>query len=80
MSNDPTHAIAEAIAEAQAILHDHLDGGVGSPADALARANLVLSERTLIRALHDTGFMPSNNPPDATSPLPIRHRTADQSR
>jgi hypothetical protein len=39
MSNDPAHVIAEAIAEAQAILHDHLESGVGSPADVFTIAD-----------------------------------------
>ncbi len=54
MSNDPAHVIAQAIAESRAILHDHLESGVGSPVDVLARANKVLSQRA-DRALRGAG-------------------------
>ena len=64
MSNDPTHVVAEAIAEAQAILHDHLESNVGDPADVLTKVNRVLSNRTLVRALYDVGFFPRENPPE----------------
>jgi hypothetical protein len=65
MSNDPTQAIAEAVAEAQAILQDHLESGIGAPAAVLARVNRVLSERTPIRALYDAGLFPREVPPEA---------------
>jgi hypothetical protein len=65
MSLDPAHAIAEAISEAQAMLHDHLESGVGAPADVLARVNKVLSDRRLMRALSHAGVFPRENPPDA---------------
>ncbi len=65
MSNDPTHVLAEAIAQAQGILHDHLQSGMGAPADVLAKVNGILSERSLIRALYDAGFFPRETPPAA---------------
>ncbi len=53
MSNNAAHAICEATADAQAILRERLELGVGSLAGVLARINGLLSERTLIRALYE---------------------------
>ncbi len=69
MSSDTTNVVAEAIAEAHAILHDHLEFGVDEPADVLAKVNRVLSERTLVRALYDAGSFPRENPPEVAFTL-----------
>jgi hypothetical protein len=49
--------------EAQAILHDHLESGKHSPAEALAKLQRVLSEHGLLRALYDVGYFSPTTPP-----------------
>jgi hypothetical protein len=56
-------AICDSVAEAQAILHDHLECGKHSPAEALAKLQRVLSEDGLLRALYDVGYFPPTTPP-----------------
>jgi tRNA isopentenyl-2-thiomethyl-A-37 hydroxylase MiaE len=62
--DNPAHVIAEAVSEAQAILHDHLECGRHSPQEALARLNLILSEKSLLQAMYDVGYFPSSTPPN----------------
>ena len=50
MINHDLFLICDCVAEAQAILHDHLECGNHSPAEALARLQSVLSEEALLRA------------------------------
>jgi hypothetical protein len=60
----PIFVIAEAVSEAQAILHDHLECGRHSPEETLTRLSLVLSEKTLLKAMYDVGYFPASTPPD----------------
>jgi hypothetical protein len=66
----PTGAAPEAVlaicgrmAEVQALLHDHIEGGKHTAADVVAKAQAVLSEYELLRAMFDVGYFPPNTPP-----------------
>jgi hypothetical protein len=48
----------------QALLDDHIAGGKHSAADVVAKAQAVLSEPELLRAMFDVGYFPPNAPPD----------------
>src|SRR5580693_7943866 len=57
-------AICERVAEVQAMLHDYLDAGTPTTAaDVIAKAQAVLSESELLRAMFDVGYFPPNTPP-----------------
>jgi|HubBroStandDraft_6_1064221.scaffolds.fasta_scaffold74300_2 hypothetical protein len=58
--------ICERVAEVQALLDDHIAGGKHSAADVVAKAQAVLSESELLRAMFDVGYFPPNTPPDGT--------------
>jgi hypothetical protein len=55
--------ICERVAEVQALLDDHVAGGKHSAADVMAKAQAVLSEPKLLRAMFDVGYCPPNTPP-----------------
>jgi hypothetical protein len=57
-------AICERVAEVQGLLHDYLECGKHSAADVIAKAQAVLSESELLRAMFDVGNFPPNTPPD----------------
>jgi hypothetical protein len=59
VTKDDVFAIYDSLAEAQAILHDHLESGEHSLREALASLQRVLSEDGLPRALYDIGYFPS---------------------
>ena len=59
------YAICERVAEVQALLDDHIAGDKRSAADMVAKAQTVLSEPELLRAMFDVGYFPPNTPPDA---------------
>ena len=46
--------ICERVAEVRALLDDHVVGGKHSDADVVAKAQVVLSEPELLRALRDS--------------------------
>ena len=56
-------AICERVAEVQALLDDHIAGGKHQAADVVAKAQVVLSEPALLRAMFDVGYFPPNMPP-----------------
>jgi hypothetical protein len=62
VTKDDVFAIYDSLAEARAILHDHLECGKHSPPEALASLQRVLSEDGLPRALYDIGYFPSIMP------------------
>jgi hypothetical protein len=62
--DDAVFAICERVAKVQALLHDHLDGGKHTAATIVAKAQAVLSEPELRRAMFDVGYFPPNTPPD----------------
>ena len=51
MANNPVWAICDRVAEVQALLHDHIECGNHSAADVVAKAQSVLSEAELLRAM-----------------------------
>jgi hypothetical protein len=55
--------ICEHVAEVQALLDDHLAGGKHSAADVVAKAQAVLSEAQLLRAMFVVSYFPPNTPP-----------------
>jgi hypothetical protein len=63
MVDNPLWKICERLAEVQALLDDHLTGGKHSAADVVAKAQAVLSEPELLRAMFDVGYFPPNTPP-----------------
>jgi hypothetical protein len=63
MGDNPTWEICERVAEVQAMLHDHIECGKHSAADVVAKAQAVLSESELLRAMFDVGYFPPNTPP-----------------
>jgi hypothetical protein len=64
MVDNPMWAICERVAEVQALPHDHVECGKHSAADVMAKAQAVLSESELLRAMFDVGYFPPNAPPD----------------
>ena len=63
-------AICERVAEVQALLEDHIARGKHSAADVVAKAQAILSESALLRAMFDVGYFPPNSPsPDNEAPL-----------
>jgi hypothetical protein len=52
------------VAEVQALLDDHVNGGKHSAADVVANAQAVLSEPELLRAMIDVVNFPPNMPPE----------------
>ena len=63
MVDNPVWEICERVAEVQALLHDHIECGKHSAADVVAKAQAVLSEAELPRAMFDVGYVPPNTPP-----------------
>ena len=51
MVDNPVWEICERVAEMQALLHDHVECGKRSAADVVAKAQAVLSEAELLRAM-----------------------------
>jgi hypothetical protein len=65
MATNPVWEICERMAEVQALLHDHVECDKHSAADVVAKAQAVLSESELLRAMFDVGYFPPNTPPPA---------------
>ena len=61
MADNPMREICDRVAEVQALLHDHIDCGKHSAADVVAKAQAVLSEAELLRAMF-VGYFPPNTP------------------
>jgi hypothetical protein len=68
MATNPVWEICERMAEVQALLHDHIERGKRTAADVVAKAQAVLSEPELLRAMFDVGYFPQNTP--TTTVLP----------
>ena len=60
LSHCQTHRL---IAEVQALLHDHAECGKHTATDVVAKAQAVLSEPELLRAMFDVGYFPPNTAP-----------------
>jgi hypothetical protein len=56
MSDEAVFAICERVAEFQALLHDHLECGKHSAAEVIAKAQSILSEDGLLRAMWEVGY------------------------
>jgi hypothetical protein len=63
MVDNPVWEICERVAEVQALLDDHVAGGKHSAADVVVKAQAVLSEAELLRAMFDVGYFPPSTPP-----------------
>jgi hypothetical protein len=61
--NEAVLAICDRMAEVQALLDDHIAGGKHAAADVVAKAQGVLSETELLRAMFDVGYFPPSTPP-----------------
>jgi hypothetical protein len=72
MADNPVWAICKRVAEVQALLDDHVTGGKYSAADLIARAQEVLSEPELLRAMFDVGYFLPNTPPPSSERRPQR--------
>jgi hypothetical protein len=57
--------ICERVAEIQALLDDHLANGKHSAAEVVAKAQAVLSESALLRAMFDVGYFAPNTLPSS---------------
>jgi hypothetical protein len=62
MVDNPMWVICERVAEVQALLDDHINGGTHTAADVVAKAQAVLSQPALLRAMFDVGYFPPNTP------------------
>jgi hypothetical protein len=56
MVDNSAWEICERVAEVQALLHDHVECGKHTAAVAVAKAQAVLSEPELLRAMFDAGY------------------------
>jgi hypothetical protein len=74
MAENPVWAICERAAEVQTLLDDHIAGGKHTTADVIAKAQAVLSEPDLLRAMFDVGYFPPNSPPITGSGRAYRSR------
>jgi hypothetical protein len=63
MASNPVWEICERVAEVQALLHDHVECGKHTAPDVVAKAQAVLSESEMLRAMFDVGYFPPNTPP-----------------
>jgi hypothetical protein len=63
MVSNPVWEICEHVAEVQALLDDHLAGGKHTAADVMAKAQAVLSESELLRAMFVVRYFSLNTPP-----------------
>jgi hypothetical protein len=57
MADNPTWEICERVAEVQALLDDFA-GGEHTAADVVAKAQALLSESALLRAMFDVAYFP----------------------
>ena len=57
--------ICERVAEVQALHDDHLANGKHSAAEVIAKAQAVLSESALVRAMFDVGYFAPNTLPSS---------------
>jgi hypothetical protein len=63
VSSNPVWEICEHVAELQTLLDDHVAGGRHSAADVVAKAQAVLSEAVLLRAMFNVSYFPPNTRP-----------------
>jgi hypothetical protein len=58
MVDNPLWEICERVAEVQTLLDDHIKGGKHTAAEVVAKAQAVLSEPELLKAMIDVGYSP----------------------
>lgn len=61
-----TFAICERVAEAQAILNDHTEGGRRTAAEVVKALAALFREEGLLRAMWEVGYFPPDTPPPVT--------------
>jgi hypothetical protein len=54
--------ICERVAEAQALIHVHVECGKHTAEEVARRLRLLLEDRTLLEAMYDVGYFPQNTP------------------
>jgi len=54
--------ICERVAEAQALIHVHVEFGKHTAKEVARRLRLLLEDRTLLEAMYDVGYFPQNTP------------------
>ncbi len=59
-------AICERVAEAQAILDDHVAGGRRTAAEVVKALAALFAEEGLLRAMWEVGYFPPDTPPPVT--------------
>ena len=64
MVHNPMWAICERVAEVQTLHDDHLTGGKHLAEDVVAKAQALLNEPALLRAMFDVGYFSPNKPQD----------------
>ena len=59
-------AICKRVAEAQALLNDHLEGGRFTADDVVRKLAAIMAEEGLLRAMWEVGYFPPDTPPPVT--------------
>jgi hypothetical protein len=59
-------AICERVAEAQAMLNDHLEGGRSTADEIVRKLGALMNEEGLLRAMWEVGYFPPDTPPPIT--------------
>ena len=59
-------AICERVAEAQAMLHEHLEGGRFTADEIVRKLAALMKEEGLLRAMWEVGYFPPDTPPPIT--------------
>jgi hypothetical protein len=54
--------ICERVAEAQALIHDHVECGKHTAEEVIVRLWATFEERALSQAMYDVGYFPQNTP------------------
>ena len=57
-----TFEICERVAEAQALIHDHVECGDHTAEDVVTRLRAIFEETALLQAMYDVGYLPQNTP------------------
>lgn len=59
-------AICDRVAEAQALLHDHLEGGRFTTDEMVRKLAALMAQEALLRAIWEVGYFPPDNQPPVT--------------
>ena len=54
--------ICDRVAEAQVLIHDHVECGKHKAQEVVARLRALFEEQTLLQAIYDVGYFPQNTP------------------